>query len=144
MAKGQRWDIEGKIKAFQRFEKNIPRRVGNIALNHFLESWDDEAFSDSTKGSNPWAQRKTQNRADVRTQQRRQLLIDTGALKRSMKVSRPATFKRIAVGSYGIKYAEFHNKGIAGRLDKRQFVGKSAVLDKKIHRLISNELKRIL
>jgi phage gpG-like protein len=143
MARGQRWDIEGKIKAFQRFEKNIPRRVGNIALNHFLESWDDEAFSDSTKGSNPWAKRKTTNKADRTTGRRRQLLIDSGALKRSMKVSRPATFKRIAVGSYGIKYAEFHNQGTS-KLPKRQFVGKSAVLDKKIKRLITTELKRIL
>jgi phage gpG-like protein len=139
----KRWDIEGKIKDFERFERTIPKRVGNVALNHFLDSWDDEAFSDATKGSNPWAKRKTLNRADARTQQRRQLLIDTGALKRSMKVSRPATFQRIAVGSYGIKYAEFHNKGTA-RLPKRQFVGRSEMLNKKIQRLIRNELKRIL
>lgn len=139
----RRWDIEGKIKAFERFEKNIPRRVGNIALNHFLKSWDDEAFSDSTEGSSPWAVRKTTNKADRTTGRRRQLLIDSGALKRSMKVSRPATFRRIAVGSYGIKYAQFHNQGTA-KLPKRQFVGASKMLNRRIHLLIKNELKRIL
>jgi len=143
MARGKRWDIKGKIEAFQRFEKNVPKRVGNIALNHFLKSWDDEAFSDSTEGSSPWAVRKTPNKADRTTGRRRQLLIDSGALKRSMKVSRPATFRRIAVGSYGIKYAEFHNRGTS-RLPKRQFVGASKMLNRKIMLLIRNELKRIL
>ncbi|CAB4128249.1 hypothetical protein UFOVP105_27 [uncultured Caudovirales phage] len=139
----KRWDIQKKIEYFNRFEKNIPKRVGNVALNHFLKSWDDEAFSDSTEGSNPWAKRKTSNKADRTTKKRRQLLIDTGALKRSMKVSRPATFKRIAVGSYGIKYAQFHNNGTA-KLPKRQFVGKSKILNRKIQLLIRNELKKIL
>ena len=139
MSKGKRWDIKGKIEAFQRFEKNVPKRVGNIALNHFLKSWDDEAFSDSTEGSSPWAKRKKE------VTPRRGLLIGKGTahLKKSMKVERPATFKRIAVGSYGIKYAQFHNRGTS-RLPKRQFVGASKMLNRKIMLLIRNELKRIL
>ena len=139
----KKFDIKKKVDAFARFERTIPRRVGNLALNHFLKSWDDEAFSDATEGSNPWAKRKTSTKRDRTTGLKRGLLVQSGDLRRSMRVKRPATFQKIAVGSYGIKYATFHNKGTA-KLPKRQFVGSSRVLNNKIHRLIKNELKRIL
>lgn len=135
----KRWDIEGKIKKFKAFERAVPRRVGNIALNHFLNSWDIEGFSNASINSDPWAKRKKQEKGG-----RRQLLVKTGHLKRSMKVAPNPTFRRIAVGSYGISYARFHNKGVSGRLPRRQFVGDSQILNKKIRILITNELKKIL
>jgi len=138
----KRWDIQGKINAFKKLERTLPKRVGNIALNHFLQSWDDEAFSDATKGSDAWAKRKTQTKRD-KTAGRRQLLIQTGHLKRSMRVAPAPTFRRIAVGSYGIKYATFHNNGTS-KLPKRQFVGRSRLLNTRIKKLIRTEISKIL
>lgn len=136
----KKFNFEKKIKDFQKFERTVPKRIGNIALNHFLESWDNEAFSDGSKGSDPWAKRKKDPKG-----KRRGILIGkgTGILKGSMKKQPGATFKKIAVGSYGIEYASRHNRGLSG-MPKRQFVGKSKILDRKIRNLISKEMKKIL
>jgi len=141
----KKFNFEKKIKEFQKFERTVPKRVGNIALNHFLESWDNEAFSDGSKGSDPWAKRKRLTKQDKTTGKRRGILIGqgTGILKGSMRLRPGATFKKIAVGSYGIEYASRHNRGLSG-MPKRQFVGKSKILDRKIRTLISKEIKKIL
>lgn len=138
----KKFNFEKKIKEFQKFERTVPKRVGNIALNHFLESWDNEAFSDGSKGSDPWAKRKSKTKRD-QVAGRRQLLVQTGALRGSMRVRPGATFRKIAVGAYGIEYASRHNRGLSG-MPKRQFVGKSKILDRKIRHLISKEMKKIL
>lgn len=138
----KQFNFEQKIKQFEKFKRTIPKRVGNIALNHFLESWDNEAFSDGSKGSDPWAKRKSKTKRD-QTAGRRQLLIQSGSLKGSMRVRPGASFSQIAVGSYGIIYAERHNKGLKG-MPKRQFVGKSKMLDRRIWQLINKEIRDIL
>ena len=138
----KKFNFEKKIKDFQKFERTVPKRVGNVAKNHFLESFDNEGFSDGSIKSDPWDERKSKTKRD-QVAKRRQLLIQSGALKRSIKVASNPTFKKIAVGSYGIKYAERHNKGLKG-MPKRQFVGKSKILDRKIRNLISKEIKKIL
>ena len=138
----KQFNFNAKIKQFEKISRTLPKRVGNVAKNHFLESFDNEGFSDGSINSNPWAKRKTSTKRD-KTAGRRQLLIQSGALKRSIKVASNPTFKKIAVGSYGIKYAERHNKGLKG-MPKRQFIGKSRILDKKIKQMIRNEMKKLL
>ena len=59
----------------------------------------------------------------------------------SMSV-RSANWRAIRIGSYGIPYAERHNKGLGG-MPKRQFVGNSKVLNDKIQRKIKTEIKTI-
>ena len=140
--RAQRWNIEQQIKDFKKMKSAVPKRIGNMALNHFLESWDNEAFSDRSTGDNPWKKRKTMTKADIRTGKNRKLLIQSGALKRSMKVS-SAGWSRIVIGSYGIIYASRHNQGLAG-MPKRQFIGRSRILDQKILKMINNEMKKIL
>jgi phage gpG-like protein len=138
----QRWNIEQQIKDFKKMKSAVPKRIGNMALNHFLESWDNEAFSDRSTGDNSWKKRSTRTKADIRTGKNRKLLIQSGALKRSMKVS-SAGWSRIVIGSYGIIYASRHNQGLAG-MPKRQFIGRSRILDQKILKMINNEMKKIL
>jgi phage gpG-like protein len=136
--RAQRWNIEQQIKDFKKMKSAVPKRIGNMALNHFLESWDNEAFSDRSTGDNPWKKRKKEVKPS------RGLLIGpgTGHLRKSMKV-RSATWDRIIVGSYGIIYASRHNQGLAG-MPKRQFIGRSRILDQKILKMINNEMKKIL
>lgn len=142
MAKGKRWKMKKKLAEMRKFERAVPKQVGNMMLNHFLQSFDDEAFSDTRQSSDPWARRKRSTRQDRRTGRRRGLLIQSGSLKGSLRVN-SATMKKIAVGSYGIEYATFHNNG-DGRLPKRQFIGESQVLNRKIRTFIKRKLKQII
>jgi len=136
----KQFNFKAKIKQFQKINRTLPKRVGNVALNHFLESWDNEGFSDGSINSDPWAKRDKEPKG-----KKRKILIGkgTGILKGSMKLIPGATFKKIAVGSYGIKYASRHNRGLDG-MKKRQFIGKSRILDKKIKQMIRNEMKKLL
>ena len=138
----KQFDFNKKINDFKKLNRTLPKRIGNIALNHFLKSFDREAFSDGSISSDPWAKRKSKTKRD-KTAGRRQLLIQSGALKRSIKVSPGASFKKIAVGSYGIVYASRHNRGLKG-MPKRQFIGKSKILNKRIKFVINQEMKKLL
>lgn len=134
------FNFERKIKEIQRLKKTLPRRVGNVAKNHYLKAFRDQGFTDDTL--DPWTARKTKNRSDRRNKRRRAILVDKGHLRRSIRVGR-ATWNRIEVGSYGVKYARFHNRG-EGKLPRRQFVGASRVMNAQIRRLIQGEIKRAL
>jgi len=138
----KRFNIPKKIQQLQRTKATLPRVIGNMAKNHFLESWRNEAFSDTSTGSNPWAARKTATKQDRRTGKRRNLLVQSGALRRSVRVG-SATWSAIRVGSYGIPYAQRHNRGLDG-MPQRQFIGSSAMLNKKIRARLANEIKRII
>ncbi len=133
------FNFKGKIKEFQRLKRTIPRQVGNIAKNHYLKSFRDQGFTDKTLS--PWARRKRPNRSDRRTRRNRAILVDKGHLRRSIRVG-AASFQRIEVGSFGIKYARFHNKG-EGKLPERKFVGASAVMNEQIRRKLRKEVKSI-
>ena len=140
--KGKRWDMKKKLSEMKAVERTLPKRIGNMALNFYLESWDDEAFSYDAKGSDPWKARKKPTKQDKKTGKRRGLLVQSGDLRRSMQV-RSATWNGIKIGSYGIKYAKYHNRG-TDSLPQRQFVGKSKVLDRKIMKTISTAIKKVL
>lgn len=136
-----RFNFDKKFKEFQKLKRDAPRLVGNIALNFFLKSFDDESFSNQSAGSDPWQARKTKTKRD-RTAGRRNLLVQSGALRGSLQVRR-ANWKRVEIGSYGIIYASRHNQGLKG-MPKRQFIGRSAILDRKIKAVLGKALKQIL
>jgi len=133
------FNFKAKIREFKRVKKNLPKQVGNIAKNHFLQSFKDEGFTD--KSLSKWKKRSTKNRSDRRNSNRRNLLVNRGHLRRSIKVGK-ASFNRIEVGSYGVKYAPYHNRG-EGRQPKRQFVGKSHVMNQKIRKRVRKDVKNV-
>ena len=134
------FNFEEKIKEIQKLEKTLPKVIGNMAKNHYLKGFRDGGFTDRTL--DPWAKRKRPNKADRRNSRSRALLVDKGHLRRSIRVVR-ATWGRIEVGSTGIPYAGYHNKG-SGKLPRRQFVGRSKVLNDKIIRIIQTKIKAVL
>ena len=95
--------------------------------------------------------RKNPTKADKRTGKQRGLLVQSGALRRSIRVG-VATWDKIEVGSYGIEYAQIHNRGGRGvafgkypfQMPKRQFIGTSRVLNDKISKLIKKEIGKNL
>lgn len=133
------FNFKRKIAKFKTNQKRLPVAVGALAKSHYLKSFRDEGFTDATLS--PWDKRKTKNKSDRRNKARRGLLVNRGHLRRSIRVVR-ATWNRIEVGSTGIKYARFHNRG-EGRQPKRQFVGSSRVLNKRISNRIRRDTKNI-
>ena len=119
----------------------IPKLVGNVILQHFLKSFDDEAFSDTSERSDPWAKRKSLTKRD-KTAGRRNLLVQSGALRGSIRVRR-ATWDKIEVGSYGIKYASRHNRGLKG-MPKRQFIGASDIMRRKYELIVKKAIDKAL
>ena len=134
------FNIKKKIAEIKALKRSLPVKVGNIAKNHYLKAFRDEGFTDARL--DPWQKRKTRNRSDRRTSRRRAILVDTGALRRSIRVG-SARRDRIEVGSYGIPYASFHNQE-GGKMPQRRFVGPSKVMNRQIRLKIRNEIKDIL
>lgn len=122
-----------------RMATNLPRMMGNAMLNHSKQAFRDQGFTDSALS--PWAKRKRGNKADRRTSRSRAILIDSGNLRRSLRVAK-ATFRETRVGSYGIPYAARHNRGLAG-MPRRQFVGRSVKLNKKMERIAMREFRKV-
>lgn len=121
-------------------------KVGNTAVNEFSANFERQGFMD--RSLNRWKPRK--NNVDPGR------AILTGKankggtrLRRSITV-KSRTSKRVVIGVEGAAnvYAGVHNYGLrAGRgagfqMPKRQFIGDSENLNKKIVRLIKKEIKK--
>lgn len=170
-------DIEKSIERFKKLKPLLPKILGNMALNHFLQAFRDEGFTDNA--FSPWEKRKRKNAADIRTGRSRALLVDSGALRRSLRVKN-ANFQATRIGSYGLEYASIHNRGgtthpsvtdkmrafmfhqfkqtgdpiflnialtkkstLDVKIPKRQFIGKSKKLNKRISDRIQKEIKEV-
>lgn len=134
------FNFKNKIKEIKRLKSTLPVKIGNIAKNHYLKSFRDGGFTDKTL--NPWKKRTTKNSSDRRNSASRAILVDSGALKGSIRVGR-ATWNTIEVGSYGIPYASYHNKG-EGNQPQRKFIGSSHAMNKEIRAKIKTEIKKTL
>ena len=145
------WKFEEKIKAIERVKKTLPTILGNMALNHFIKSFDDSGFTDYTL--NKWRPRKRQGRGKkgrVKSVGSRALLVKSGRLKRSIKLKNK-TFSLIKISS-SLPYSEIHNEGLMGKawgkhsfkMPKRQFIGDSEKLRKQILNEIEKTFNSIL
>lgn len=130
------FNFKQKIERFKQAKRALPILVANTAKNHFLEGFRKGGFTDEV--FDPWAKRKAKARRNVG----RAILVDTGQLRRSIRTV-TATFSRIEVASTGTKYAARHNQGLDG-MPKRQFIGKSGQLRKKIRKIIQIQLKDVI
>ncbi len=88
-------DIKQKIT-------QLPKEMGDLAVNHFLESFQREGL----EGEGKWTPRKGQS-GDRTT--RRNLLVKTGKLRRSIRITR-ITPTSVSIGS-DIPYAQIQNEG---------------------------------
>jgi len=134
------FNFKQKIKEFEAQKRNLPAILGNMAKRHFVEGFRKGGFTDIN--FDPWKERKRKDKSDRNTGTRRAILVKTGHLRNSIRV-RIANFNLIEIGAYGVPYAVFHNTG-AGKMPKRQFIGESATLSKKIKLRINKEFKSIL
>lgn len=108
----------------KRVKPKLPRIIGNIAVNFFKENFRKGGFVD--RSLKRWEKRVIKARTN------RGILVQSGALKRSIKIIR-ATFRRIVVGSEGVPYASTHNFGetITAKGDGKLFIPLSARASRK-------------
>jgi phage gpG-like protein len=139
------------LQAIKEYDNTIPDIInfmGNTAQTHFVRSFRDQGFTDETLSK--WQPRKGElsgGIARVRKRSRdsgRAILVKTGALRRSIrKVNRG----KLAVSIVSnLPYARVHNEGLpirGGRMPKRQFVGHSKRVDRKIRERINSRITRI-
>lgn len=131
----------------KRFESELPRVVsemGAIGQNHFVKSFRNQGFEDSSVVK--WQPRKREDRSRGGF---RAILVKTGALRRSIRKTR--------LGKYGVTllsdlpYAKIHNEGGEGlawgkyrfKMPKRQFMGYSRVMNSRIERMINRTVKKV-
>lgn len=138
------------------FDNDLPVVVGAEAANFYKESFQNEGFTDKTLEK--WQEVKRREdpaRPDRAAATRKILTGETGDLGRSITYQpQPGETVIIAdttqAGS-DKDYAAPHNEGTttAGRgnntaIPKRQFIGESATLNRKLDEIITKDMKRIL
>lgn len=123
------WNLHKVNSRLRRLKKSMPRAISVIMRNHYKGSFRAQGFTDSTLS--PWAKRSPDRSPG------RAILVKTGRLRDSIKI-KMAIFRRIAVGSTGVDYAKYHNRGI-GKQPLRKFVGPSAKVTGLVRRLIHKQ-----
>jgi len=149
--------IQRLISKFKGVMLRLPLLVGNEAVNFTLNNFQMQGFMGNT--FQPWATRRTGWKRDKR--KGRALLIDSGRLRRSIRITRITT-DSVAIGT-DVKYAKAHNEGVSIgviqtvrsftrkngvgvsahtrrvniRIPKRQFIGPSPYLNARITRIVS-------
>jgi phage virion morphogenesis protein len=136
-----RESINRKIRNLKDAKTKIPVLVSNNSKNFFLQSFRNQGFTDNSLEK--WQKRDNRSRRNSG----RAILVDTGALRRSIKVSQ-SSFNKIVITS-NLPYASVHNYGLkAGRgrgfkMPKRKFMGNSKKLNQQNIDIIKSELTKI-
>lgn len=138
------------------FNHTLPHLAGAEAVKHFKDSFHNEGFTDEVLVKWRDVQRRTNpKRVDRAAASRPILTGQTGDLARSIDfIPKPGmvVVRSDTKGAGSDKdYAAAHNEGTISAgvkrnvvLPKRQFMGKSKVLDTKVMEICIAQLKRIL
>lgn len=117
------------------------------ALNHSKKAFNDEGFTNNNLIK--WKPLKRKREAPYTNNK---ILTRTGALKNSLKVRANSSKIDFIVTVFSDKkYADIHNYGLRGRafgkypfkMPKRQFIGYSKVLDRKLSFYFKNKINKI-
>jgi phage gpG-like protein len=140
--------IVAKMNEAKKEIENLVTIMGTEALNHFTASFRNQGFTNQSLER--WQPRKretdTRGRKD-RNRASRAILVRTGELRRSLQKRNLGRYS-VVIKSDKI-YANVHNEGLrAGRgrgftMKKRQFVGYSETLNRKLQQRINMRLNRI-
>lgn len=156
-----------QIKELQDSFKELAHQAGKDYMEHFQKSFDNEGFTDDKLVAWDGRSRKDKNK------KKRNLLVKTGRLRRSLKKKVRGT--RVLIYS-ATPYAEIHNEGgtikktvkvrshkrkskrgrkkkvsqvkahtrnMNTKIPKRQFMGESRQVNKGLEKQMEKEFKRI-
>lgn len=145
--KSQAYKLKLDKEKLQRTLKVLKTEIGEMSVKHFKQSFNKEGFNDM-----PFIKWQPLKRARKRYANRK-ILTQTGALKNSLNHAGRLTRNEWNVVVWSTKiYAKIHNEGLMGlafgkypfKMPKRQFMGNSNILDKKIQTRIDNRLSKAL
>lgn len=136
--------ITKKIQAkLDKATKEARSEIGNMAISHFKKSFDMEGFNNT-----PFMHWKLLKKPRYGIYKNRKILTKTGALKNSMRYRTRVGKKTFSVLVFSkLPYAAVHNEGLrAGRgngfkMPKRQFMGYSKELEKRLVTRFRNKLR---
>ena len=95
--------------------RTLPAVIGEEAVNFSLEAFDKEAWNGYTTDN--WAKRKNPTKWGKADETDRALLVKTGKLKRSVRITRILNDRvRIGAGGADVPYARAHNFGFRGKV----------------------------
>lgn len=142
------FNFEKSLRRFRGKKRDLPRKIGNDALNFFKQSFLRGGFTD--RGFKKWVPRwkRLSRTRTSRSIKEPATLIGPGSGKlfRAMAVLL-ATFPKIVVGTRGIDYARRHNEGLTDslgrRMPKRKFIGRSRKLERDIEKQILREIDKV-
>lgn len=168
-------DFINKLNAVQKAVKRLPKIVGNEAVRFSKERFQQTNWiGDSTEN---WKKRKPSWNTESKKRSQRNVLTDTGRLRRSIRVVSENS-EKVVIGT-DVPYASIHNTGgrytanqrvrshkrkehrrglstvrattVKGysrtlhiNMPKRQFIGNSSYLTKRMIRIASAELNKVL
>ncbi|GAB2586493.1 phage virion morphogenesis protein [Spirosoma areae] len=133
-------EFERAAKRAGDFIKNrLPTVVGVEATKHFKESFDNEGFTDESLEKWPDITERRKEQKRKKNGNMSPILTDSRDLGDSLTWSEDGDS---VVVSSDVVYAKRHNEGTNG-MPKRQFMGPSRQLDKKIISKIERELDNI-
>jgi phage gpG-like protein len=135
--------IQKKIKALNGIKSTMPNNVSNIAQKFFIANFSKQGFDDNTVER--WKPIKKTSAKRVGG-----ILVKSGRLRGSIKI-KTATWAKILLES-ALPYSAIHNYGLRGvafgkhpfQMPKRQFMGDSFNLRKKITTNIENTVNRVM
>ena len=122
--------IQKQIDAFDRMNRESLAKIGDLTKTFFIKSFDNQGFTD--EGFDGWEPTKESKSSKI--------LVKTGKLKNSIKVENIGTDTVKVVSD--VTYARYINEGTS-RMPKREFMGNSAVLTKKVEQIIDNNIKQV-
>ena len=154
-------DFIEKLKKLEKVRHRLPQRAAVVAVNFSKERFVRKNWVDTSPQA--WPKRKRKDRGS--------LMIRTGRLKRSIR-KLMVTKDYILIGT-DVPYAQVHNEGgsikknvpvrrherktsrgrakvkahsrnVNLKMPQRQFIGNSAILRRRIERLIERDIKRVL
>lgn len=126
-------DIERFRKKFELKYKAVAKKQAKTVQDFFKRSFKNQGFTDERLM--PWKPRKRSKNSPI--------LIQTGALRRSIKIIEILGSKRIK--RYRIQsdapYGAFHNAGTE-HIPQRQFMGVSKRLNRLVELSIAREMRK--
>lgn len=117
--------IDKVMKKFADMREQLPKVLANDTVKFFLQGFNKEGFTDTA--FKQWAPRKGKQTGRNAT---RKILVDSGALRRSVSNSAKITTFELIKFSVELPYAEYVNNGTPN-MEARKFMGVSAELKKK-------------
>ena len=138
----------------------LPQQIGMMAVNFAKQRFVDQNWLYTSP--QPWEKRK-RNRRGGKARQRGAVLVDSGRLKRSIRIISVSS-DSVTIGT-DVPYAQVHNDGYNGKqyvkahsrkgrtvkahrrnmkMPKRQFLGNSAALTREIEKFITDEIKNAI